>query len=559
MERFAALYRSTRAGETVGLYRRGRRRFRIDVCEQCGVFEGLAADRSQRVARDGQFGQLRPVGERTRTDRHDRFRNGQVFDRVVRCESIVADGGEACTELERSDIGVVAEGSVTQRGNVVGQGECRQAAVGESTIAEGRHTGAQCQGRQFGAAVESARTDRFDRLGDGDGRDRSTACEHFGRDGRCRTEGNGREFGTVAEALLSECRGVDFRRGETRAGERFDSDAVYRGEVGIRKGGATLERFVADGFDTRRQGESRQRRTLFERAFADSADSGRNGRLGQGRAAFEGSGCDRGRIFEEFDRAQFGVAGQSCRELRGFEFRHVQIECHGSGLCRDFGDDGIELAGGKGCIVAYGAHIQCGECRGQGRNPVGLARSTIVDAVRQLLVVDVLQRISLRGYVRPGRFIGIVGRSRNIEDFCTFHFAAGAAESGVSQRGRILGPAGNGLQIACRNEGVASDRGHLFAQIDRGDVGTVPEGVIGDRGDIDNNAGEGAATAERALVERFQRFGEGYVLQLAAVVEGVVADSLQLGGHIDCREGRTCVAQVGRNCSQCIGKLYAFQ
>ena len=40
---------------------------------------------------------------------------------------------------ERSDIGVVAEGSVTQRGNVVGQGECRQAAVGESTIAEGCH------------------------------------------------------------------------------------------------------------------------------------------------------------------------------------------------------------------------------------------------------------------------------------------------------------------------------------------------------------------------------------------------------------------------------------
>ena len=49
----------------------------------------------------------------------------------------------------------------------------------------------------------------------------------------------------------------------------------------------------------------------------------------------------------------------------------------------------------KGCIVAYGAYIQCGERRRQGRNPVGLARSTIVDAVRQLLVVDVLQRISL--------------------------------------------------------------------------------------------------------------------------------------------------------------------
>ena len=531
MERFAALYRSTRAGETVGLYRRGRRRFRIDVCEQCGVFEGLAADRSQRVARDGQFGQLRPVGERTRTDRHDRFRNGQVFDRVVRCEGIVADSGEACTELERSDIGVVAEGSVTQRGNVVGQGECRQAAVGESTIAEGCHARTQCQGRQLGTAFESARADCLNRSGNGDGRNSRTAGEHFGRDGRCRTEGNGREFGTVAEALFAECRGRNFCRGKTGTGECLGSDVF----------------------------EGCQRCTSFERAFADDFDTGRNGRLGQGRTAFEGSGCDRCRILEEFDRAQFGVAGQSCRELRGFEFRHVQIECHGSGLCRDFGDDGIELAGGKGCIVAYGAHIQCGECRGQGRNPVGLARSTIVDAVRQLLVVDVLQRISLRGHVRPGRFIGIVGCSRNIEDFCTFHFAAGAAESGVSQRGRILGPAGNGLQIACRNEGVASDRGHLFAQIDRGDVGTVPEGVIGDRGDIDNNAGEGAATAERALVERFQRFGEGYVLQLAAVVEGVVADSLQLGGHIDCREGRTCVAQVGRNCSQCIGKLYAFQ
>ena len=130
--------------------------------------------------------------------------------------------------MERSDIGVVAEGSVTQRGNVVGQGECRQAAVGESTIAEGRHTGAQCQGRQFGAAVESARTDRFDRLGDGDGRDRSTACEHFGRDGRCRTEGNGREFGTVAEALFAECRGRNFCRGKTGTGECLGSDVFDR-------------------------------------------------------------------------------------------------------------------------------------------------------------------------------------------------------------------------------------------------------------------------------------------------------------------------------------------
>ena len=115
------------------------------------------------------------------------------------------------------------------------------------------------------------------------------------------------------------------------------------------------------------------------------------------------------------------------------------------------------------------------------------------------------------------------------------------------------------MQIVSHDERIASDRGDLLAQVDRGDVGAVPEGVVGDLGDVDDDAGEGAAAAERALVERFQRFGEGYVLQLAAVVEGVVADSLQLGGHIDCREGRTCVAQVGRNCSQCIGKLYAFQ
>lgn len=76
VERFGALDRSTRAGETVGLYRRGRCRFRIDVCEQCGVFEGLAADRGQRVARDGQFGQFRPVRERTGADRGDCFRDG---------------------------------------------------------------------------------------------------------------------------------------------------------------------------------------------------------------------------------------------------------------------------------------------------------------------------------------------------------------------------------------------------------------------------------------------------------------------------------------------------
>ena len=228
VERFGALDRSTRAGETVGLYRRGRCRFRIDVCEQCGVFEGLAADRSQRVARDGQFGQLRPVGERTRTDRHDRFRNGQVFDRVVRCEGIVADSGEACTELERSDIGVVAEGSVTQRGNVVGQGECRQAAVGESTIAEGCHARTQCQGRQLGTAFESARADCLNRSGNGDGRNSRTAGEHFGRDGRCRTEGNGREFGTVAEALFAECRGRNFCRGKTGTGECLGSDVFDR-------------------------------------------------------------------------------------------------------------------------------------------------------------------------------------------------------------------------------------------------------------------------------------------------------------------------------------------
>ena len=71
-----------------------------------------------------------------------------------------------------------------------------------------------------------------------------------------------------------------------------------------------FERFVADGFNARRQGEGCQRCTSFERAFADDFDTGRNGRLGQGRTAFEGSGCDRGRIFEEFDRTQFRIAGQ---------------------------------------------------------------------------------------------------------------------------------------------------------------------------------------------------------------------------------------------------------
>ena len=68
-------------------------------------------------------------------------------------------------------------------------------------------------------------------------------------------------------------------------------------------------------------------------------------------------------------------------------------------------------------------------------------------------------------------------------------------------------------------------------------------------------ATSGTAFINGVAGERFAVRNSG----ASAVVEGVVADSLQLGGHIDCREGRTCVAQVGRNCSQCIGKLYAFQ
>ena len=138
-----ALNRSARPRETVGRDRRSRRRLAVDVGQKHGILESLAADRSERVARNGQRVELRPTGERTGADRLDRLGNRQPFDDVVPCECSVADGRNAGSELDGRECRITRKDLAAELRHIVGQHQRRQAAVGERPVAYGRHAAAQ--------------------------------------------------------------------------------------------------------------------------------------------------------------------------------------------------------------------------------------------------------------------------------------------------------------------------------------------------------------------------------------------------------------------------------
>ena len=184
--------------------------------------------------------------------------------------------------------------------------------------------------------------------------------------------------------------------------------------------------------------------------------------------------------------------------------------------------------------IADGLDIKFGEgSRRHGRCPIRLARGAVIDAVGQILRVDVFEDVAHSDNIRPLFFVGIIRRSRNAKIFLAFYLAARTAERRHAEHGRHSGTADDCLQVARRNERVVSYRGYTLAQIYRRDIGTAPERVVGNLRNIEDNACEGIATAERTFADGLQRLRERDIRQHSAVIECLFADAFQTARHID--------------------------